>query len=456
MNAQYKTFGKQYKELLDQVNIVLTLDHGGRGGSNYFQCLFDKHQVLIMCPLVHYVYSYWLSAFQARSSVSAIEAHHFISQNSYFRLLYNNPEGEHETLIYRIGGDPQAPFDRALYRSLIDEGFQEKESYTRKEIIILAMAAYAFCRGIPLKGIKYFGLNDSASTRTENVYQRYELQICDLAFEDFPGLKILSLWRDPRAQFASTRQQLVNQYGGNYNLSDFPRSLMNILSNNEGFETGPASYFAILYQRSAFYSLLNKLKSYKSHSLFIRNEDFNLNFVPTMTTFCKALDIPVDAEWLEKGDSYTVTMMGRPWGGTGSYNPRYQTAKNLVLSMEDAEKVKKTLGPNKHVTQRWKTKVPKAEQRVLKYLFQEELQLGGYEDLSTERNWRLLLDIWYPTLNEFYSFSDKDRGAFETLSKNIAALIFYFLNRAKILFLYYATQFFITDQKPKLVEFIRP
>ena len=50
---------KNIREVAGRVNLLLLIDHGGRAGSNFFQCLFDQHQSLIFCPLVHYVYSYW-------------------------------------------------------------------------------------------------------------------------------------------------------------------------------------------------------------------------------------------------------------------------------------------------------------------------------------------------------------------------------------------------------------
>ena len=35
------------RSLEARVNLVLLVDHGGRAGSNFFQCVFDKHEGLI-------------------------------------------------------------------------------------------------------------------------------------------------------------------------------------------------------------------------------------------------------------------------------------------------------------------------------------------------------------------------------------------------------------------------
>ena len=344
----FDNFNDTAVQVSSNINLILTLDHGGRGGSNYFQCLFDKHQTLIMCPLVHYVYSYWQLYFGDEDNVSSDEAISFISVKSYFRLLYQPPEGDHGALITKIGGDVSAPFDRKLFREIIDQFFISKSKYSRKDIILFTMMTYAYVRGIDLKKIKYIGLNDAISTRMENPSSGYDLNILKLAKADFKDLQVLCLWRDPRAQFASTKQQLFNTFGGDFSFNAKTlygmKTLFYIFSNKETFDTGPAFLFSILYQRSAFSSLVKKLAIENINVLHIRNEDFNLKFKPTMLAICRALEIKADDEWIVLGDHYRAYMMGVYWAGTGSYNPRYETKKKSDYANGESGKYIKDSG----------------------------------------------------------------------------------------------------------------
>ena len=82
-----------------RVNLVLVLDHGGRAGSNFFQCLFDNHPSFVVSPLIHYVYSYWIRVFGDKNVVDTKDAHRFVSVLSYSRLLYQEPFGDIGKLI---------------------------------------------------------------------------------------------------------------------------------------------------------------------------------------------------------------------------------------------------------------------------------------------------------------------------------------------------------------------
>ncbi len=153
------------------VNLVLMLDHGGRAGSNFFQCLFDAHQECITSPLVHYVYSYWHSIFGDRDMVSAKEAHEFIAHTSYSRFLYHDPVGEFAKIIRKIGGDETRPFDRMRFRALIDELFTGEDMISRRTVITYLYGAYALCRGFDLSKAKYLILGDNAIEAQLKVFE---------------------------------------------------------------------------------------------------------------------------------------------------------------------------------------------------------------------------------------------------------------------------------------------
>ncbi|MCK6418569.1 MAG: hypothetical protein L6Q57_06495 [Alphaproteobacteria bacterium] len=406
---------QQLEAFIQRVNLVLILDHGGRAGSNFFQCLFDAHQELLICPLVHYLYSYWRSSFGELSVVEGRKAHEFIAHTSYFRLLYQNPEAGVGNLIYKIGGDPHAPFDRARFRSLIDHFLLHTRMMSRKEIILKSYAAYAVCRGFDLSKVKYIGVNDAVSERNENIFSGYSLKLLDTAATDFPDVFVLALLRDPRAQYASTRHQMVNELGNNYGLNscNYFRVLHQILFNKIDLDNGPA-HLCFLYQIAAFRALIKKWQQANSQKLsrqqwhFLKNEDFNLDFVLTMLSVCQALRISPDPEWIEKGDDYKAKMMGVPWHGTGAYNSRYQSVVDGPLKNDAQEAIQKALGPSRYVTQRWKDKLSFFEKFSLEIFFLEEITILGYERIfnnSKFKNLQLLMYQLWPWSGEVPSSS---------------------------------------------------
>jgi len=410
------------------VNLVFVLDHGGRAGSNFFQCLFDAHEELIICPLVHYVYSYLHSIFGDKDEVYLQEAHEFIAHTSYFRFLYHDLEGEYKEIVRKIGGDETAPFDRVYFRSLVDDLFAGEGMITRRDIITRAYAAYALCRGFDLKKVKYIGFNDAISTRGEDLRKGFSASTLDKALQDFPDVVYLPLLRDPRAQYASTRHQMVNEFGNNYGLrpGNWLQTWKRLWNNDISLDHGPA-HFCLMYQVAAFRALIKKWREGKGRWLFLRNEDFNTNFVPTMTALCKQLNIEPDLEWLEKGDDYKARMMGRPWAGTGAYSSRYQKVTNGPLSNDKPEDVVKMVGPNKYVTERWKTRIPRYEQAILEGLFHHEIQYFRYPVIIPDDekvSWKIILKQFLPWSGEWPTF----KWLFANTNKTEAnARLFYFL-----------------------------
>lgn len=368
----------------ERVNLILLLDHGGRAGSNFFQCLFDRHEELIAAPLVHYVYSYWQRYFGERQTILAAEAHTFIATQSYARLLYQEPEGICAEIIEKIGGSRSAPFDRVRFRQLIADSLKEAPEISRRNLVTLLYGAYAICRGFAVDKARYIMINDAVSTKGENMLEGFKVTVVDQALTDFPQARILALTRDPRAQYASTRHQMVNELGNNYNLhpQTWWDSLRDLWMKKISLDTGPA-HLCLLYQVATYRDLLRKWQERKDAWLFLRNEDFNTNFVATMKTFCATIGIAPDPEWLELGDAYTARMMGLPWAGTGAYSDRYQKITDGPLANEEARKV--AVGPSKYVTERWKDRLPAHEQALLERYFRHELATLGYPFLQEER-----------------------------------------------------------------------
>lgn len=370
---------KNIREVAGRVNLLLLIDHGGRAGSNFFQCLFDQHQSLIFCPLVHYVYSYWDDQFGMKDQVDGQDAIKFISDHSYFRLLYQEPKGEIGKLITKIGGDVNAEFNRPKFRNLIKRLFTKGALYTRREVITFSLLAYAECRGVELGKIKYVGVNEAISLRGEDLFNGFSGRHLKQAHADFPQVTFLALLRDPRAQFASTRHQMINEMGNNYGLKfgNWWSSWQKLMLNEISLDNGPA-HFCLLYQIAAFKALINEWRCSDAKWLFIKNEDINTKFLPTITALCNELSISPEHSWARDGDDFKVTMLGAPWAGTGAYSSRYQTVTTGPLENDSFKDVRKMLGPNKYVTERWKSRLPKAEKYLLERMFKLEIELFSY------------------------------------------------------------------------------
>ena len=299
----------------------------------------------------------------------------FISEFSYFRLLYNEPRGEIGDLIHKIGGDIKANFDRSKYRKLINKLCSEKKKFlSRREVIVFSMGAYAECRGFDVKKIKYIGLNDAVSLRGEDLLKGYSSQHLKQANKDFPNIIYLALLRDPRAQFASTRHQMINEFGNNYNLKmgNWWSSLENLIFNRISLDDGPA-HFCLLYQVAAFKALVSIWRESQAKWLFVKNEDINTKFLPTMTALCNKLSINPDQAWVRDGDEFKPTMLGQPWAGTGAYSSRYQNIKNGPLENDPQKTILKAIGPNSYVIRRWKSRLPTAEKYLLEKFFNWKL-----------------------------------------------------------------------------------
>lgn len=429
------------RKLPERTNLLLVLDHGGRAGSNFFQCLFDAHQQVVISPLVHYVYSYWQGVFGERVEIPVDEAHEFIAKTSYFRFLYNDPVGQYRDVIRKIGGDETAPFDRVRYRALIDGLYADGGLISRRDVIVQSYGAYALCRGLDLEAVKYIGINDAVSTRDEDMRTGFSVAVVDLALDDYPEATVLALTRDPRAQFASTRHQMVNEFGNNYGLhpGSWLAAWRKLWRDDLSLDHGPA-HFCLLYQVAAFRALIKKWQSGGGRWLFLRNEDFNTNFAPTMKALCDALSIDPDPEWIAKGDDYKVSMMGRPWTGTGAYSSRYQKVTNGPLSNDSAQDVAKMMGPNKFVTERWKTRIPTHEQAILEVWFGPEIRAFRYPfsfSRGEKNSWKSALKKLLPWSGEWPTLSwVKSSGNQAERKERLFYLLtvwpFYFLSRYKI------------------------
>jgi hypothetical protein len=369
-----------WQNFQDTVNLIAALDHSGRAGNYFFQSVFDQHPEVLTCPWVQYTYSYFTTKFEDSSVVSAQEVHSYWTQKSYFKLIYNEAVGDISALITSFGSDPKAIIDREKTREIFDTIVLEQATITRRQLILASYFAFAIGVGRDPLTIKYILVSDAVSLRSEDVMLGFAGTIINLMKSDFPELLLISLERDPRATFASCRQQYVNSNGNMYNLhiNNFLKQFYDLI-RSKFTQDGSIHLYWLLYFASAA-RLMYQLKSSNSKNLLtVKNEDLNLNFADTMSTICNWLQVDYLNEW--KNIPYKPTNVGKEWLGKGAYNSRYQKNQYGMLQNDPDEVAKNITGPNKYVTERWKSRLPKNEIGLIEFLFKDELNDLNYEYL---------------------------------------------------------------------------
>ena len=398
MNTQVE----QVARLVDELNIVACIDHSGRGGNMFFLTIFDRHPEVISIPVMHYAYSYVGGFLNGRQTVSESEAYTYLTSKGYSRLLCQDPEGEAGELVERMGGPRYLKFPREELRALIAQYCQAKKSLNRRELILLPYAAYAVVTGRDLDACKYALISDAISLRHENVLDGFSGVVIDQMVSDFPSARICNIVRDPRATFASPRHQFVNSLGNMYAIEpeSYVARFSQLLQREFSPDNGAVYLYWLLYLSQTARTIRRKKEEYPSHTATVRNEDLNLNFASTMRTVTDWIGVLMPEFYRE--EPFVPTVLGEPWQGTGAYNNRYQ--KNLTgpLQNDSPKQSRVATGPNKYVTERWKTKLSLHEIRLIEGLFADELDDLGYPRsmMGRDKSTRTLMSLLAPMKGE--------------------------------------------------------
>lgn len=371
-----------FKDFLKNVRPLYVIDHAGRAGNGFFQTLFDEHPEVLSIPWIHYCTSYFITEFGDAKEVDSREAHLFWTSKSYFRLFYNDLTDEDYKLVHRFGGNPESSIERQKIRIIFDQLILSKDSVSRKEVIFASFFAIAKALGRDLSQIKTIVLTDAISQRHETISTGFKGRIIDIILSDDHESSIIQLFRDPRAGFASTNHQFINQLGNMYSvLPGNITSRIKELAEANFSMSGPFVFgFLILFFVELFRCMEKKKAEYSKNFILLKNEDLNLNFIPTMKSLCRKLKISFNPIWESK--HYAPTMLGDEWKGTGGYSNRYQTKHCGPLQNDSDEISSKVTGPNSYVTQRWKKRLSKNEIYLLEYFFRHEIETYGYEFTS--------------------------------------------------------------------------
>lgn len=373
-NTAWRNFGVFAKK----VQPLYVIDHAGRAGNGFFQTLFDEHPEVLSIPWIHYCTSYFISEFGHAKEVDSRKAHAFWSKKSYFRLFYNELSEQDFQLVHRFGGNPETKIDRVEVRKFFDQIILTKKIVSRKEVIYASFYAIAIALGRDIKKVKFLVLTDSISLRSESVFRGFSGCIIDYALEDTANARFIHLIRDPRAGFASTNHQFVNQLGNMYalNLQNARDKFMQLIRCQLSMESPFVFGFWILYFLQTFRAIERKKKENQERFVTVRNEDLNLHFAQTIKNITQKLNVVYNRDW--DCDNYSPTMLGHPWKGTGGYSNRYQTMHTGPLQNDSDKISQKVTGPNIYVTERWKKRLSKNEIKVLDYYFAEEIMAYKY------------------------------------------------------------------------------
>lgn len=431
MITENKSEPREFKDFLKKVRPLYLIDHAGRAGNGFFQTLFDEHPEVLSIPWIHYCSSYFITEFGESAVVNARDAHRFWTTKSYFRLFYKELSEEDYKLVHRFGGDPETHIVRLKVRQVFDQIILAKNSVSRKEVIYASFYAIAKALDRDIEKIKFLMLTDSISLRIESVFTGFSGKIIDLAIEDSPDAKFIHLVRDPRAGFASTNHQFVNQLENMYALrpQNALKRLKELIKGDFSMQ-GPFVFgFWILYFLQTFRAIERKKKAHPEGFLTVKNEDLNLRFVQTIKKTTHILNVDYNQIW-DKHD-YCPKMLGRKWKGTGGYSNRYQNKLNGPLQ-NDSDKVSRNItGPNSYVTKRWKKRLSKEEIFILEYFFRHEIQAYGYEFLTSKPFSKTETSVWLkmlaPLRGEVPSFKWLFIGWQKSSSEFTNRLLYYML-----------------------------
>lgn len=387
----------------DRVNLILVVDHAGRAGNGFFQTIFDQHPQVIACPWMHYVYSYILTEYGEEEQFDARRVWEHWRGTIYFTLLYNDLDDARRRFIMKIGGDPEAELDRAAVRRIFDGVVLGRGLISRKDLIAAIFYSFAIGLGRDTRTIRYIMCPDSISLRNESAMTGFSGKVVDFAVKDFPNARLIHLERDPRAGFASSNHQFVNQLGNMYGLKigQFWSRLIRLFHREFDWDSVFIFGFWLIYFRQTFKAVMQKRARYPGQFLTVRNEDLNLNFVPTMKWLVGELCIDMLDSW---EDDFRPTMLGKVWTGTGAYNSQYQTNVYGPLQNDPDSLSRNVSGPNAYVTQRWRTRLKPNEIFIVEGLLASEINYFGYELTSwrgsIEDKRHLFLNLWRPLKGE--------------------------------------------------------
>ena len=416
-----------FSDIISRVNLIAVIDHSGRAGNVFFLTIFDQHPEVICCPWIHYIYSYVITNFGDKERLDSKIAHDFAIKSTYFKYVYNDLDDQLSFDLYKIGADINSIVDRKTVRQVFDEYVLELPTITRKKLILLMYLSFAMGINKDISKVKYIVVSDAPSLRTENVLTGFSGITITAMKNDYDNAKLISLVRDPRANFASNRHQFINSFGNMYDikLGNYFKQFYLLITRKFRMNYGCVFLFWLCYFSSTARTIFDLKIRFRNNFITIKNESLNLNFINTISSIIDWLDIKFIEEW--NNTNYHPTMVGMPWAGNGAYNNRYQKVLNGPLSNDPLEISVKVTGPNKYVTERWKKKMSDNEIYVIEKLFYQEMIELKYDFMfykAEDSYGRFVFELFKPFVGEIPRLSWIKNGK-STGMKEVFNRIFY-------------------------------
>lgn len=379
--------------------MLAVLDHSGRAGNGFFLASFDQNPQVLGCHWAHYLYSYLIAEFGDAVSLDSARGHAFILSRTKFGLVFQPMSEEQRAFVRRIGGDPDAPLDRAAGLAAFSEAVLAAPAISRRDLVLCAYYAFAVATGRDPSQTAYVLTADAVSLRHEPRTKPFSGQVVREILRDFPQAKCISLVRDPRAVFASNRHQFVNENGNMHGLrpGSALRRLGQLLRRDLDTE-GCVFLHWIVYCTSAAKTIYALKTEFAANFMTLRNEDLNLRFADTLRGLCRWLGLPFWEPWAAR--DFAPTSLGRPWRGAGAYNNTYQTNLHGPLKNDPDSVSLSVTGPNAYVTERWKKRLSPSETAVIETLFRDEMRDLGYAPLYGDGGAGLVRNLLRPFTGE--------------------------------------------------------
>lgn len=419
-----------WRRFRERVGAAMVLDHSGRAGNGFFLTIFDQHPEVLCCPLLHYTYSYAITLFGDRADIPVAEVLDRWPVEYYLRLFHGSLDDEKATFIYKAGGEPDAPIDRTLVADVFAGMLADQATVSRRDLCLLTFYAYAVGAGRDVDRFKMVLFSDSISLRQENALDGFSGLVCDRITADFPDVRLIHLVRDPRAGFASTNHQFVNQLGNMFGIRPgvWGHRFGRLWRGDLDWDSVFVFAFWVLYFRATWEAIERAKARHADRFTTVQNEDLNLAFVPTITALAESLGVSFHAPWAA-GEAFAPTMVGRPWHGTGAYNSRYQTKRSGPLENDPDIQARRAVGPNAHVVNRWRTRLRPNEVAVLEHCLGPEIAAYGYDFIATGQAERGHLGafrraLWQPLAGELPTLTWLRRGFAEGQREGWARLFY--------------------------------
>lgn len=435
-------------DYMSKVSLVIVIDHS-RAGNGFFKRIFDQHDQVLSITAIGYLYGAILDLFGDRNRITGKEAYEWATGSSNVSFISQPPTLLRKSSIVRIGNDVTSYLNYEEVNLSLLKLLKDKPFITRKDTITSIHLAYAIATGRDVKKIKYILLDDGTSSRDDRK-ERSE-KIFQALRSDYEVFKVIHLVRDPRACFSSLKHQYINRF--TMYPAKIPKYIWKATCCNS------VLIWILRYTIDGLNIMLDWQERLDENLFYrVRNEDLNLNFIKTIGSLCKWLDINFDDRWMS--EDYTPTAEGVPWKGISAYSSRFTGGEDCgPIENEVGEGC--FPGPNKYVTERWREKLLTREVKFVESVYYQEMQMFDYKCDFVSNNWDICGNFFYgllpfrgefPRLKWWLCGRKSVKEFLKRLNFILAFVPSYLISRGMLVYFKYSGKLQAIENGPSLVE----